>query len=537
MDWYREKVKPTWKIAFLAAFIIGMLIHTYKFTNVTPVADSLYNLHNSQNMVQSGRWLLSIACGLSSFYDLPWINGLFSVFFMAVTAAVIAEVFEMKNPVLIVISSGLLVSFPAIYATLGYGFTADGYMIAMLLAGLSVQLTKIPKDVCDKKQYAIRCAIGAVCLCCSCGIYQAYISFAYILAICYFIYELLRNEHTAEKYVTWIVGQVVMYIAALAAYYVIWKACLFFQGCTATSYQGLNQIGQADDRSLFDMIYWALYAFVLFFLEGHPLYYGVSNWTVLSMLVICAFVVGLVLAFVRSGCAKHKRNGVLIAICVCSIPFGCCVLIFTSGMVFYHALMMQSACVLFIFTGVLCEQWLKPKFSTAVGLLLCVVVLNNALMANIYYRYLDECFKRTQVTVAELNTRIHLLDDGSIRYVCYVGNLYMHDYVNDEDSKPQQATGPWKLMPHSLLSEEFIAAYSDFDLSYYRSNNLEYPVVTYPTDDFPFPGDYEFRFPLLSEEEKNILITTEEFRQMPLWPANGSVKVIGETIVVKFSEP
>ena len=93
---YREKVKNTWKIAFFSAFIIGFLIHIYKFTNTLLVADSLYNFYSTQDMLASGRWFLSIACAPSSYFDLPWVTGLLSLFYMGIAAAAIAEVFEMN---------------------------------------------------------------------------------------------------------------------------------------------------------------------------------------------------------------------------------------------------------------------------------------------------------------------------------------------------------------------------------------------------------------------------------------------------------
>ena len=71
LTFYREKIKNTWKIAFYSAFFIGLLVHIYKFTNLLPNHDSLYNFYSSQNMVASGRWFLSIACSLGSYFDLP----------------------------------------------------------------------------------------------------------------------------------------------------------------------------------------------------------------------------------------------------------------------------------------------------------------------------------------------------------------------------------------------------------------------------------------------------------------------------------
>ena len=91
LEFYRNRVKRSWKLAFLAAFITGFLVHIYKFTNTLYIRDSPLNVYTSQNIVGSGRWFLSIACGFSSWFDLPWVNGLFSLALIALTAAVVVE--------------------------------------------------------------------------------------------------------------------------------------------------------------------------------------------------------------------------------------------------------------------------------------------------------------------------------------------------------------------------------------------------------------------------------------------------------------
>ena len=173
ISFYQNKIKKTWKLAFFSAFVLGLLVHLYKFTNLLPNADALYNFYSNQNMAASGRWFLSIACGLSSYFDLPWVNGLLSLVFMGLTSAMVAEVFRMKNPVLILLSSGLLVSFPAVTATLSYEFTADGYMLAMALAAFSVCLTRM--EYIGKAHWK-KLVFSGICICLCCGIYQAYVT-------------------------------------------------------------------------------------------------------------------------------------------------------------------------------------------------------------------------------------------------------------------------------------------------------------------------------------------------------------------------
>ena len=82
----------------------------------------------------------------------------------------------------------------------------------------------------------------------------------------------------------------------------------------------------------------------------------------------------------------------------------------------------------------------------------------------------------------------------------------------------------------------FLSLYTDFDLSYYRSNGLEYPVVENEPG-IPAPQNWEFRFPTLSAADILALSQTEQVRNMPIWPARDSVQVLGDTIVVKLSEP
>ena len=139
----QTKLRKEHKIAFISTFTISMLIHLYKFANTLPNHDSVYNYYSDQNVLGSGRWALSWACGISSYWDLPWVNGLLSCVFIALTVVVIVALFKLKNPVLIGLIGALLAASPATTETFFFLFTADGYMIAMFLAASSVYLSRI----------------------------------------------------------------------------------------------------------------------------------------------------------------------------------------------------------------------------------------------------------------------------------------------------------------------------------------------------------------------------------------------------------
>ena len=64
----KRKIKPEWKTAFLGALVIGLLIHMPVMLSDIPNHDGLDSMYFDQNMITSGRWFLTIACGFSSYY-------------------------------------------------------------------------------------------------------------------------------------------------------------------------------------------------------------------------------------------------------------------------------------------------------------------------------------------------------------------------------------------------------------------------------------------------------------------------------------
>ena len=57
LQYSRNKIKNTWKIAFVSAFVIGLLIHLPVMLSDIPNHDGLSSMYFDQNMITSGRWL------------------------------------------------------------------------------------------------------------------------------------------------------------------------------------------------------------------------------------------------------------------------------------------------------------------------------------------------------------------------------------------------------------------------------------------------------------------------------------------------
>ena len=512
LQFYQTKVRKEYKIAFISTFFITLMVHLYKFTNTLPNHDSIYNYYSDQDVLGSGRWALSLACGISSYFDLPWINGLLSCVFIALTVVVIVALFRMENPVLIALTGALLAAAPATTETFFFLFTADGYMIAMLLAALGVYYSRM--EECRISRWIF----GGVCICVSCGIYQAYVSFALLLAVCYFIDDLLQNNHDRRTCLGWVLRQAVIYIMSLAAYYVIWKLCMHWRGTAANDYQGISEVGKISAGLLRNGLVSAVKTTILYFLQWDVLDHGFTLYSVLSIVFIGFMVTGLTVSVVRSGIFRRRWAVLLLILCLAAmIPF-VCIWHFVSDSVGYRAMMLQSLTLLFVLTALLYERYAGVFAKNAAAVFLALTVFNNALMANISYFFMNLCYERTYAEGVELMAEIHdLQDEYEFEKIAVVGSrIYEVQYegINPETGK-MQVTGKIHIL--SSLLEKTLLYDSEHTINFLRAT---------------FGLDLDS----VNRTQRNELLQTEYVKAMGCWPEGDSLAVIDDVLVLKLSD-
>ena len=509
---YQTKIKKEYKVAFFSTFFLALLIHLYKFVNTLPNHDSVYNYYSDQNVLGSGRWALSLACGISSYWDLPWVNGLLSCTFIGLTVIVIVALFEIKNPVLIVLIGALLSAAPATTETFFFLFTADGYMLAMLLAALSVYFSRI-----DESRLS-RWLLSGICICISCGIYQAYVSFALLLAVCFFVDVLLQDNHSKQDCLKWVLRQAVIYITSLATYYVIWKLCMYFSGTAANNYQGISEVGKISVGLLINGLVSSVKTTILYFLQWDVLSNGFTLYSVLSIIFIVLMIIGLIAAIIKSKAFKRKWAVSLLILCMIAIiPFAC-IWHFTSEAVLYGARMLQSLTLLFVLTALLYERWTKPAAKNAIAIFLMIVVFNNALMANISYFYMNLCYERTYAEGVEMMAEIHdLQDEYDFDRIAVVGTRIYEVQYESIDHETGKIQNVGKIHVLSGLIETSLLYDSDHTTRF-------------------LDAVFGLSLESLNRTQRNRLLDTEEVQAMGCWPEGNSIAVIDNILVIKLSD-
>ncbi len=503
LEYLKKKIKPQWKTAFLSAFVIGLLVHMPVMLSDIPNHDGLSSMYFDQNMITSGRWFLSVACGFSSYYTIPWVIGLIALFFLACTAAVLTELLELKDSLVIALVSGLLVVFPAVASTFAYVFTMDGYMLGLLLSVLSVFFTK---------KYSRGFLGGAVCLAFSMGIYQAYLPFAILLSI-YCILLCLIEERDVRKKIKVILRYLGMGLSGFVLYYGILQILLKIQGKVLDTYQGISGISgnSAQSQGLISRLA-ALYRdFVSFTLKGNVLFQNPFLAAALIILSGLAVFTLIRLALTRKWW-KNPVFFVIIVLLAAGLPVAVNSILLVSPQVTYHLLMRYQ----WILFPILCiafveryGEWDRQAvLSWLVSLCAFVLVFGYAVTDNIGYSNLQKRYEKTYSYCVRLLDRIEQCEGyypgipiaivGVVGYVPYPET----DITGDVTSGMIGLSGDYLLYTG--------ANYQEF-MKHYLGATLNF----------------------LSPEETRDIYYSQEYIDMESFPGRTSVQVIDGILCVK----
>lgn len=401
-------IKKEWKTAFFAALITGLCIHLPAMISDIPNHDGLSSMHFDQNMITSGRWFLTVACGFSSYFTLPWLIGVLSLIFLACAAAALTELLELKRNWVIVLAGGLLVSFPALASTFAYVFTMDGYMLAILLAVLSVLLTK---------KYRWGFAAGAVCLAFSMGTYQAYLPFAILLCI-YCVCITLIDEGTVKQKVKSCLNYLYMGILGCGLYLIILQVLLKIQGKQLDTYQGISGLGTAAaaQTGILSTLKGMYADFFSFTFRNHILRNSVFS-TMALLLLAAAAVITLALLCFRRKWWKNPVFFVIIGVLIVLLPLATNVTLLISPNVTYHLLMRYQWALYPILFLAFIERYgiaenlgktgkLKSAGEWAVFCAVAVLVFHYGVTDNIAYSNLQKRYEKTYAYCVRLLDRM-----------------------------------------------------------------------------------------------------------------------------------
>jgi len=503
--------RPEW-IAFIAA-LVGGGTHLFGLVHV---------LHNHDNLavqpagfgtgLTSGRWFLEILARIVNIlfgnYNLPFINGLLFLALLAISSGLLVSVLHLKSRKAAALIGVLFVVFPSVASTMFYRYTVFYYGVAILLSILAVSVLE------RNKRYGL--LLSAFCTALSLGIYQAYPPITISLFVLLLIQQALQDESSPRKLVRRGLYYCAALLLGLVLYYLLLQFFLFVFDKNLNSYQGINKMGQLSIGQIPELIKDATVSFIKLPVKDYcdlaqtPLLK--CSYLLLGLLSIALIAYILIVKI-------KKIYAVIFAILLCMLfPLAVNFIVIMCPSSDINTMMVYSFVLVLCVPFVLLEalppletlksQRIKGFVANVVGLLTAAIIINYAVLENVNYTAL---YYANQQTINYMNS--------------IVVQIRMTEGFDAEKT--------WAFI--GKIDDPLI--YSKWqNVPTYRGNSTMKNLVNVYSRDNWFSVHTGYSIPWADSTVVETLSASKDVIAMPCWPAEGSIKIIGDTVVVKFQE-
>ena len=496
-------------ISFIIGFIFCIINNFCMFAYGATAPDALC----ASEIYISGDWELELGRWGIHFIDKfrgglvnSFLIILVSAFLIGLSCAMINRIFKAKKKITIVLISILIAVCPQFSETLMFTYCADSYILSFFLAILSIYiLTKEDKI----KNYIISIPLIVFAV----SLYQAYIGVVLGLLIISELIYCLRNKIT-KKDIIYFFKKILTIGLALIIYFIVTKIYLKCNGLDLASYKGADSFGFISIITSLPSTIINVYRDFFNYYFGETIIYN-RYWHrhILNLIIGLITLVSFILLFIKS-----KKKGVRLS----SIIYMVIILIIMPILINMLDIIMPSTSINLV-TGValilpylvpiliICEEDIKIKTRIFIYVVIILILLlchtfiysNNAsFMArkdvrNNYYTISSDILSRAK----EL--------DG------YNEDLkwFFNDYIIYRS----------KYMP---ISNGFVSLnYETWDNPYGTWLNIQF-----------YDRYLGQKIQMVTYDEYNEIIKSEEFSNMPIYPAKGSIKIVNDYIIVKLSD-
>lgn len=512
-NWYLKQNKNI-LIAFISTIVIGLICHIYMMTNKWVNLDDIVQLVDNMNRTTSGRWFLMFPASIGSEFSLPWLNGLLTIIYTAIMSVIVVKMFDIKSKINTILISGILITFPTIGALMPFMNTQDAYQFGALLATLGAYLL-----VKKEKGYIISSILFTLSL----GIYQAYLGFASGLIMIYIFLLLFKNEKSFKEMFILFVKMMVAFIISLVLYLLISRGIF---GKYLVDYKGLDTMGSIPLNRLHEIIFSAYKAFFMFFTAQEFNY----HWIWMPPLLLILILLTIYLIFYLINKAKLPKNKKLFTLILLLLfPLAINIIYVFS---FEDGVMLRMAygyTVVFIFPLILLDFIYKNidiysfnqennqskknlvyYSSWILTTILMLNVYNNIYVTNKVYFKVGMTNEYSNAYANRIAMRIEMIEGYDKNTdIMMLGNPDSRtDFTNEIDTRDVE---PFIIANHLTRLYSF---------KYYPEIFLGLPNTIYDEEE-------------ITEELEPLRETIEK---MPIYPSEGSIVKIDDTIYIKFKD-
>jgi hypothetical protein len=506
---FLKKFDKTDKHIILAVFIAGLISSLYFIIGRGVAHDALDNnffFFAEGWETALGRFSLKYLDYLQYGLVSQLLVVLASLAFISGAMLLIRRIFNLKNKPFLIIASCLMAVAPQFNESYFFLYCADAYLLAFFLCTLATYaLTKFDQ----KKSWKITAILSVIGIS---SLYQPYLGVLAGFIIILAIKDTLESKTVKEPLLIFIRNTLVTLFGVIV-YYILFKIICKIEGVAPTSYGGADSLGINTLLNLPAAIAKCFGDFVTFFFKrGGIINHAYFRRHQIQFITAALVAASAVIVYLKSK-YRTKSKLALLLFLVLIFPIGVSVMNLITDLSYQTNL-------------ITC-----PGFTTVIILVAVIIeklpngTLENLLSWGIHIAlvYLIWLYTITNVYTFTLrNCQYDQFENFATEVVTTSKNLpgfsadlpWMFSYYYE---LPKRENG----IANGFITDTGISWNSFKGIKRYHLFFEKYLNTT---------------FKHVDEDKYAEIIKTKEFKEMPIYPASGSIKIIDNTVVIKVSD-
>lgn len=500
------KLELKYKYTFFTGLVVGILVHFLMISNKITNLDDIVCVPGVGGGKVLGRWFQEPVHDLFSPWSSPALNGIMSIIILSIAACIIVSALDIKSITGAILVPVVIMTLPSTASNMYYMYLAPTFAMAILASTLNVYLII---------RYKFGWILGAVLQFFSMACYQAYFGLATSLLVLAFIIKLI-DGNKVNSVVRCGIRSLVGLIIAMAGYIISLKFI------DLSDYKGLDNIGSS---SPIDILYAVLRAYhrVLQYFVTSPESFMAYAPTYINIVLVVLGLISLIALIIKRKVFTELSRGLILLALLAIFPLALG-LVYVMAPELSHAstVMIYSYSAFYFMIIAFAERLMqspdRSKFCAVLAAVMCIVLLMEAyacgrVVNNAYYRsYIAQ--RRTEQYYNRIMTKL----EGAEGY------KYGDPFVILGGFYPN----PIPIASHNMNGKQL----SDFEGATYEE------LLFLPTERERFVQIWlgVETGTILSTDEKNKLMNTDTFKNMPVFPADGCCEKINGIWVVKIEE-
>ena len=515
------------KMCFLSAFICGLFAHIYALTNHLYNYDELWHTPTGFGTgLEVGRWALSITVWIQKVlfddcFTIPFINGTLTIILYAVAACFVVLSLDIKDEFYAIVVGGLMTTFPALTCRMFFMFTTHYYAIGIAMAAAGAWI------IAKKKLNILKVTVAIALTVYGMAIYQANFTTAVCILVGNLLVWLITENVELKSAIRKCVNYVLYLGTCMALFLAGSKIALSITGKQMETYENLDKMGQLSMEQLIEGIIRCYKTF--FKLPIIDVYSMNPNRIVKIAFLICFLV--LMYTFIHVWMMKkevYMKVLVTLVLAVLPVAVNLIIIMAISSGTMYSIMVYEIVFVFIISIACLeairtCNSYITAipnkmvidkvgtLLNSVTAVMLVITVITYIWFANGNYLAMEYTNQHDNAYYQTLMTQIKSVDGYHADMpITMIGKPVVDSTYTRQD----------------MIGGTFnISGKSSTNINAYSSWNIMTRVLGYD------PVNRN------SDEEEEYFRGLDEVVNMPCYPSSGSIKIIDDTIVIKFQEP